>query len=382
MNVHVTDLRYRTALVFIVALALAAGFAPATVVAQAKPTTTAPAKPGQVLPARTAAPKPQPVVRLPLAPVEQISLTQLAEAEKIARGAPDPREGARRLRQRGVRPDIALQAMRRAFVRPDAELFPALVSAGYPKAPLVDAIHALDRLDATGLDHALIALREPIEPRAGHLARLFPTLGADPMFQLLLGNGGVAADAFKAAHQARRTPFEALVAESARYHRSRQLPRGNGAFFPEPSDVDSLVRDLHPGTPQPRVWARLIAAGFATSAVFAQVPAGAISSRGIALDAVGGCLAQHFPGQRLSENPKVLIDLSTSGQTSHNANQAQCYVALLGALRQQSLPRAAATEVAGLAVACRIAGAPACETERTALVASMLESAEYPPEKR
>lgn len=353
-------------------LALAAGLAatlPAAAQVAAPPTRTAPVGTG---------PK---VERLQVkAPTTvSVALQEQQQAEAIVRDAPDVREAARRLRQAGVRPPVALSALRSRFANAaDNERVRALEGAGYPDDPLVEAIVALDKLDARGLNARLTSLARPLEGRARHVVRLFPGQTFDGLYQLLAANPSPPAQAWDASARILALSFDTLLSTGARYHQARQIPLGNGGFHPEPGALASLVRQMHPSTPLPRLWARLMTAGYPALAVFDEVPVRAVAGNGLSLDAMASCVALRFPGQSPASNPVVALRLELDGQLRHEPAQADCYGDFLRALRSEGVSRANAAVIAREATSCFPEGAPACEAARTDVITGMLERAGYP----
>ena len=352
-------------------LALAAGLAatlPAAAQVAAPPTRTAPVGTG---------PK---VERLQVkAPTTvSVALQEQQQAEAIVRDAPDVREAARRLRQAGVRPPVALSALRGRFTVADDERVRALLAATYPEDPLVEALVALDRLDARGLNARLVSLARPLEARARHVVRLYPGQTFDSLFLLLAANPSPPAQAWDVSAATLALPLDTLLQTGARFHQARQIPLGNGDFHPGPGALASLVRRLHPSTPVPRQWARLMAVGYGPESVFDEVPVRAVAANGLSLDAMASCVSLRFRGQSPNDNPVVAIRLELDGQVRHEAAQADCYGDFLRALRSEGVSRTHAAVIAREATSCFPEGAPACEAARTDVIAGMLGRAGYP----
>lgn len=352
-------------------LLLALGLA-ATPIATAQvappPTRTAPV---------TTAPRVERLRALPT-PTVSVALQEQQQADAIARDAPDVREAARRLHQRGVRPPVAVTALRNRFDKPDDERIRALLAAGYPEDPLVDAMVALDGLDARGLNARLIGLARPLETRARQVARLFPGQGFDVLFQVLAVPPSAPPQAWDAAATTLALPLDTLLGTGARFHQARQIPLGNGGFHPEPGALASLARRLHPSTPLPRLWGRLLGLGYRAEAVFKEVPARAVAGNGLSLDAMASCVSLRFPGQSPAHNPVVAVRLELDGQVRHEPSQADCYGDFLRALRGEGVTRANAATIAREATSCFPEGAPACEAARNDVITAMLARAGYP----
>ena len=321
------------------------------------------------------------VERLKLAPPATVSvaLQEQQQAAAIARDAPDVREAARRLRQAGVRPPVALGALRTRFANvADNERVRALEGAGYPDDPLVDALVALDKLDARGLNARLTSLARPLEGRARHVVRLFPGQTFDGLYQLLASNPSPPPAAWDESARVLALSFDTLLSNGARYHQARLIPLGNGGFHPEPGELAGLIRQMHPSTPLPRLWARLMTAGYPALKVFDEVPVRAFTRNGLSLDAMASCVSLRFPGQSPSSNPVVAVRQEFDGQVRHEPAQADCYGDFLRALRSEGVTRANAALIAREATSCFPEGAPACEATRNEVIASILARAGYP----
>lgn len=332
-------------------------------------------------PARTApvntAPRVERLRAVPTPPVSVV-LQEQQQADAIARDAPDVREAARRLRQRGVRPPVAVTALRSHFDKSDDERIRALLAAGYPEDPLVDALVALDRLDARGLNARLIGLARPLETRARQVARLFPGQTFDGLFLILSAPPSAPPQAWDVAAATLALPLDTLLGTGARFHQARQMPLGNGGFHPEPGALASLARRLHPSTPLPQLWGRLLSLGYRAEAVFKEVPARAVAGNGLSLDAMASCVSLRFPGQSPTQNPVVAVRLELDGQVRHEPAQADCYGDFLRALRSEGVARTNAAVIAREATSCFPEGAPACEAARNDVIAAILARAGYP----
>lgn len=327
-----------------------------------------------------AAPRPvdriNPQVRAPVT-----LATPSATAQSIALASPNLREAARRLRQGGQTAPASLAAVRGVFRSTDRDNHSALLAAGYARPELIDALKALDKPDAAAMAAKLHAVGETPRDVALNVVRLYPGLAFDDLFALVKPAASVDV-AFAATTEALALSVEQIAATAARYRQSRLFSIGNSRFFPDAETVARLIRTRHPGTPQGQIWSRLLGVGYEPGLMFVQVAIGDFDRTGRPLDAVGGCISQRFPGRVTTANPTVAVAIAIDGSGSHDARQADCYATFLQSLRTQSISRALAAQVADSAVACVPAQAAACEVNRQPVVASILDGAGYPPERR
>ncbi len=305
-----------------------------------------------------------------------------AEAESIAEGSPDVREGARRLKLRGISEDIAIAALRSVFHSPERDLYQALLAARYLKPDLLQAYRDMDRLAAAAFDRKLLDLGEAPLLRALMLQRFYPGFDFDRLFALMQQTRSATQDNFLAAMSAVAPTVEQIVVIGHRYHAGHQLPDGRGRYFPQPADVHAMVRAGHPGTRHIEIWSRQLRAGYGAGLVFSELPIGELDRSGRPLDAVAGCVAARFPGLRPGQNPQVQIRIAADGSASSEGRDSDCYVSFAQQLRGEGIARGLAAEVVGLAISCQPAGNPQCAVERPRLVDAVLERAGYAQEKR
>ncbi len=308
--------------------------------------------------------------------------TERAEAESIAEGSPDVREGARRLKLRGIEAAIAISALRSVFHSPERDLYQALLAARYLKPDLLQAYRDTDRLAATAFDRKLVDLGEPPPLRALMLLRFFPGFDFDRLFALMQQTRSATHDNFLAVMSATDPTADQIVRTGHRYHAGHQLPDGRGRYFPQPADVHAMVRAEHPGTRHVQIWSQLLRAGYAADLVFSELPIGEIDRSGRPLDAVAGCVAARFPGMRPGQNPSVVIRIAADGSASFEEKDSDCYATFAQQLRSEGTSRSLTTEVIGLGISCQPVGNPHCAPERSQLIDAVLERAGFAPEKR
>lgn len=215
-----------------------------------------------------------------------------------------------------------------------------------------------------------------------------PNLDFDSLF-LLVHRTETFENAFMGTVKAKALSAEEIIRTGARYHFSRQFDgtsRIYNSFYPEPGQLASYVKFLHPSTTQVEIWSWSLLAGYDPVLLWRQVEIGEFDSGSIRpRNPLATCLIQNFTDpyatRPLTLERVVPIAIALDGSGSPDAGKANCVSMFLQSMRERAISRTIAAQLTDGLVKCVPAQAPTCNALRVSVIDSILQGAGYPPER-
>lgn len=336
------------------------------------------------------APQLKPVIK----PSRPIDSAGMLSPFVIAKGSPDHREAARRLKAHNIPDAPALGAIRGAFggLRLYEEIG-ALRDAGYGGAALAVAYKELDRLEPRTLLSLLPMLGVPKENLAAVMRSSY-SLDFDALLAVLRNGrpyGSLQSFGF-ALKEMDFTP-EQMVQTGYRYF-SGGFPsevEGNGnAPYPRAGQMYRLLKQDAPLVESVRVehyalFQMLLNAGYPPEQVLAEVSMGIYTPSGVTNDVISRCIlySQERNSSRQTAradspvNPLLVVHMSPAGEASYSVERLGCFAKFLSMLRSHGARRDVAGVLADNSVTCMPLTNPACPVQRAEAVERMLQEAGF-----